>query len=110
MRGARTLGRLLPPATGVERPVVVLRIRGQRGLGSTFFKVIGTYARRIADSGARLILAGAESAVLVRLDRTGMTATIGADSIFPAGTVLGDSVLAAYAAGRAWLDGQDAPA
>jgi SulP family sulfate permease len=108
--GARTLGRMLPPASGVERPVVVLRIRGQQELGSTFFKVIGAYAKRIADCGGRLILAGAEPAVLVRLDRTGMTATIGAENVFPAGSVLGDSVLAAYSAGRAWLDGQAAPA
>ena len=35
-----------------------------------------------------------------------MTATIGADNVFEAGTVLGDSVLAAYTAGRAWLDSQ----
>jgi SulP family sulfate permease len=108
--GARTLGRLLPPAAGVERPVVVLRIRGQQELGSTFFKVVGAYAQRIADNGGRLILAGAEPAVLVRLERTGMTATIGAENVFPAGSILGDSVLAAYAAGRAWLDGPAAPA
>jgi SulP family sulfate permease len=106
--GARTLGRLLPPAADIERPVVVLRIRGQQDLGSTFFKVIGAYAQRIADSGGRLMLAGAEPAVLARLDRTGMTATIGAENIFPAGSVLGDSVIAAHAAGRAWLDDQAA--
>jgi hypothetical protein len=52
--------------------------------------VIGTYAQRIAEIGGRLILARAQPAVLVRLDRTGMTATIGA--------------------GRAWLDRQVAPA
>jgi sulfate permease, SulP family len=104
--GARTLSRLLPPATGVERPVVVLRIRGQHDLGSTFFKVAGTYAQRIADCKGLLILAGVESVVLKRLERTGMTATIGADNVFEAGTVLGDSVLAAYTAGRAWLDSQ----
>ncbi len=104
--GARTLGRLLPPATGVERPVVVLRIRGQRDLGSTFFKVAGAYAQRIADCDGRLILAGVEPVVLKRLERTGMTATIGAGNVFAADTILGDSVLAAYTAGRAWLDGQ----
>jgi SulP family sulfate permease len=102
--GARTLGRLLPPAAGIERPVVVLRIRGQQDLGSTFFKVVGAYADRVAESGGRLILAGAEPAVLVRLDRTGMRTKIGAENIFPAGSVLGDSVIAAHAAGRAWLD------
>ncbi len=106
--GARTLGRLLPPAAGVERPVVVLRIRGQQELGSTFFKVIGAYAQRIADNGGRLILAGAEPAVLARLERTGMAETIGAENIFPAGSVLGDSVIAADTAGRAWLDGRPA--
>jgi SulP family sulfate permease len=108
--GARTLGRSLPQATNVERPVVVLRIRGQKDLGSTFFRVIGDYADRIADNGGRLILAGAEPVVLARLDRTGMTTKLGAENIFPAGGVLGDSVFAAHAAGRAWLASRDAPA
>jgi SulP family sulfate permease len=108
--GARTLGRLLPPAAGVERPVVVPRIHGQQELGSTFFKVIGAYTQRLTDSGGRLILAGVEPAVLARLERTGMIATIGPENIFPAGSVLGDSVIAASTAGRARLDGQAAPA
>lgn len=101
--GARTLGRMLPSARDVSRPVVVLRLRGQHDLGSTFFKVISTYADQVRAQGGRLIMAGVEPEVEERLERTGLLANIGADNVYSATSIIGDSVLEAERVGRAWL-------
>ena len=42
--GARTLGQLLPDPKQTRHAGVVMRLRGQAEIGSTFFKVIGKYA------------------------------------------------------------------
>jgi SulP family sulfate permease len=102
--GARTFGRLLPSARDVGRPVVVVRLRGQHDLGSTFFKVISGYADQVRQQGGRLILAGVEPDVEARLRRTGLITSIGEDNVYPAGSIFGDSVLEAERIGRAWLD------
>ncbi len=101
--GARTFGRLLPDAKSIARPVIVLRLRGQHELGSTFFKVVSNYAGEIQGNQGRLILAGVEPLVMTRLERTGMIDLIGAENIFTAGDIIGDSVLEAERVGRAWL-------
>lgn len=105
--GARTLGRLLPSARDVAQPVVVLRLRGQHDLGSTFFKVIAAYASQVRDHRGRLILAGVEPDVENRLRRTGLLSTIGEENIFTAGSIVGESVLEAERIGRAWLRSND---
>jgi SulP family sulfate permease len=102
--GARTLGRLLPAARGVARPVVVLRLRGQHDLGSTFFKVISNYAGQVNQQGGRLILAGIEAEAETRLRRTGLIESIGEQNVFTAGSIIGESVLEAERIGRAWLN------
>jgi SulP family sulfate permease len=102
--GARTFGRLLPSARGVERPVVIVRLRGQHDLGSTFFKVIAGYADQVRTQGGRLMLAGVEPDVEARLRRTGLISVIGEHNMYPAGNIFGESVLDAERIGRAWLD------
>jgi SulP family sulfate permease len=102
--GARTFGRLLPSARGVSRPVVVVRLRGQHDLGSTFFKVISGYAVQVREQGGRLLLAGVEPDVETRLHRTGLIKSIGEENVFPAGNIFGESILEAERIGRAWLD------
>jgi SulP family sulfate permease len=105
--GARTLSRLLPSVRNVDRPVVILRLRGQHDLGSTFFKVIAGYADQIRRQDGRLILAGVEPVVESRLRRTGLVRTIGEENIFTAGSVVGESVLEAERFGRAWLQSKE---
>lgn len=102
--GSRTLENLLPSAQGVERPVAILRLRGQRELGSTFFKVLTGYANDIREHGGRLILAGVEPEVTARLNRSGQELALGMENIFPAGSVLGDSVIESWRVGTDWLD------
>jgi sulfate permease, SulP family len=107
--GARTLERLLPRPADAVRPVVVLRIRGQRDLGSTALRVISSYSQELERNGGRLILAGAEKEVLVRLQRTGLIDEIGPESVFAATELLGQSVEAAVGFAEHWLK-QPAPA
>ncbi len=101
--GARTLGNLLPDPKQTQHAAVVLRLRGQTEIGSTFFKVIGKYASDLRGRGGVLLIAGVESAVLERMGRAGQLNMIGADHIFLAGSVIGESTADAIRAGEAWL-------
>ena len=61
--GARTLGQLLPDPKETRHAGVVMRLRGQVEIGSTFFKVIGKYAGDLRARDGVLLLAGIEPAV-----------------------------------------------
>jgi SulP family sulfate permease len=102
--GARTLGQLLPDAKGANHAVVILRIRGETNVGSTFLIVLGHYAAQIRDSGGRLFLSGVDPAVKRRMARTGHLDEIGEENVFLASNVLSASTEAAFAAGEAWLE------
>ncbi len=103
--GARTLSERLPDATTATSPVVVMRLRGQSEVGSTFFKVIGKYADQIRDHSGRLILTGVQPNVRERMLRTGNLELIGEENVLMAGHVLGGSTLAGYDLGADWLLG-----
>jgi SulP family sulfate permease len=103
--GARTLSERLPDATSATRPVVVLRLRGQSEVGSTFFKVVGKYADQIRAQGGRLILSGVDPKVKGRMEDTGTLALIGEENVLLAGHVLGGSTISGYDAGTNWLLG-----
>ncbi len=103
--GARTLSERLPDATTATRPVVVMRLRGQAEVGSTFFKVIGKYSEQIRDHAGRLILTGVQPTVRERMLRTGNLELIGEENVLMAGEVLGGSTIAGYDLGADWLIG-----
>lgn len=65
--GARTLYDRLPRPGGAERPVVVLRMRGQTQVGATLVDVLDDYADLLAQAGGRLYLTGVNEDVLARL-------------------------------------------
>lgn len=101
--GARTLGQLLPDPKQARRAAVVLRLRGKSEIGSTFFKVIGKYASDLRGRGGVLLIAGVEPAVKERMERAGHLDMIGADRVFLAGSVIGESTADALRAGERWL-------
>ena len=105
--GARTLSERLPDATSATNAVVVMRIRGQSEVGSTFFKVIGKYAGQIRENGGRLILAGVEQTACDRMLRSGNLDDIGAENVFLATSVLGDSTVSALEYGQQVLAGSE---
>jgi sulfate permease, SulP family len=99
--GARTLEAHLPDPGKAQAPVVVLRLRGRTGLGSTFVKVAADYAGRLADAGGRLYLSGLQPSLSEQLNRTGQLE--GPVRSFEATPVVGESTQAAYADAEAWL-------
>jgi SulP family sulfate permease len=99
--GSRTLQARLPDPAGTEAPVVVLRLRGRTSLGSTFIKVAGDYADRLADLGGRLYLSGLQPSLTERLRRNGSIE--GPERMFEATSVIGESTRAAYYDAEAWL-------
>jgi SulP family sulfate permease len=101
--GARTLDKLLPDPMSTRHAGVVMRLRGQAEIGSTFFKVIGNYAGDLRARDGVLLLAGIEPTVKERMERAGQLDQIGADRVFLAGNVIGESTTDALRAGEAWL-------
>ncbi len=101
--GARTLEKILPDPKSSRHAGVVMRLRGQAEIGSTFFKVIGTYAGDLRARRGVLLLAGIDPSVKERMDRAGQLDPIGADRVFLAGNVIGESTTDALRAGEAWL-------
>ncbi|MDH2416285.1 SulP family inorganic anion transporter [Nocardioides sp. CER19] len=101
--GARTLEARLPDASGAERPVVVLRLRGRTSLGATFFGVVAAYAADLHDRGGRLYLSGVDQDVVARFQRTQAVDVRGMVQVFRATPVLGESTVAAVADATDWL-------
>ncbi|MBE2233756.1 MAG: SulP family inorganic anion transporter [Anaerolinea sp.] len=108
--GAETLEQFLPKADSATRPVVILRLRAQEGIGSSFITVLERYSQQIKAVGGRLMVAGVSMKVKGQLDRTETTGELlGPDNVFVATTNLGVSTRAALAAAQRWLDETPTP-
>jgi SulP family sulfate permease len=102
--GAETLEQYLPKAGSAVHPVVILRIRAQEGIGSSFIEVLVRYSQQIHAANGRLMVAGVRKKVKGQLDRTEATSEIlGAENVFVATDTLGQSTRAALAAAQGWL-------
>lgn len=105
--GSRTLQARLPDATGSERAVVVLRLRGRTSFGATFFSVIAGYAETLAAGGGRLYLAGLDPKVAARLEARAAAPLTGSARLFTASPVVGESTRRAVDDARTWLVGPE---
>ena len=83
--------------------MVIISLRGKEDLGSTFINVVERYADALRARGSQLMISGASSRVVHQLEVTGTMATIGADHIYPATSVVTESTLHALHAARAWV-------
>ncbi len=102
--GAETLEQYLPKAGSATRPVVILRLRAQEGIGSSFITVLERYSQQIKAAGGRLMVAGISKKVKGQLDRTETTSELlGPENVFVATTNLGASTRAALEAAQRWL-------
>jgi len=101
--GARTLEDSLPQP-GADRAVVVLLLRGQREVGSTFIGVVQRYAAALKARGGRLMLAGVNRDILAQLHRTGTVDLLGEDAVLAGTQEVGRAALEAVQLGQAWLD------
>ena len=93
--GARTLQRLLPTVEpgdgGGPGPVVVVRLRGRTTLGATFLKVIGAYARALAEADGQLYLSGIDPDLAARWQQDRFAAQLAGVEIVPATPLIGES-------------------
>jgi sulfate permease, SulP family len=80
-----------------EGAAVVLVLRGHDDLGSTFLQALGRYQEQLQAADGHLLLAGVEARPLGQLRDTGMLERLGADNVFPATPMLGESMLQATA-------------
>nr|WP_260173929.1 SulP family inorganic anion transporter [Nocardioides albus] len=108
--GTRTLQRRLPlppepadpsqSASPEAATAVVLRLRGKTTLGATFLKVMGDYARDLAEAGARLYLSGVDPDLVERWSADGTLERLSGVHIEPATMILGESTHAAVVAAQ----------
>ena len=102
---AYKLEEMMPSAKGVERAVVVLRLRQSTRIGSTFVNLLEFYEEQLKAGGGKLMLAGVSPQVKEQLDITETTRDVlGDEEIFLATDILGESTELALAAARAWLE------
>ena len=101
--GARTLDRLLPSTRGVERPAVVLRLRGQTEVGATLVNVLTRYAEAIRAAGGRLYLSGIRPEAHHHLTDGGLFTEDGPLRVYHATPVVGESTARAALHANEWL-------
>lgn len=100
---AATLEKHLPNAEEAKQAVVILILRGQPEVGSTFIGVLRRYAAAIQAGGGRLMLTGIDPRLRYQLEKTGTLALIGEENVFLEQAQLGMAMNEALAAARTWL-------
>ncbi len=105
--GARTLERLLPEPRNAEKPVVILRLRGQTNLGATLVEVLSNYADRLQAVGGQLYLTGVSKNARRKMQQNGKLRLTGPVHIYEATEVRGHSTNAAYTDAQTWLVSQN---
>ncbi len=110
---ARRLREILPDAKGCDRPVVILRLRGNAQVGATLIDVLNEYAHELADAGGRLYLSGMSEEVSEKLERAHRLQLNEQVVIFKSTGILRDSTIAAIDSANAYLrphrkEGEDA--
>ena len=105
--GARTLERLLPAPRNSEKPVVILRMRGQTNLGATLVDVLSGYADKIKEVNGRLYLTGISEGAHRKMVQNGKLRLSGPVRVYEATSVRGQSTNEAYEDAQAWLVGEN---
>ena len=101
---------LLPKPTGSSRPVIILRLRHQDALNSTFIQVLERYAPQVQKVGGKVMLAGVGERMMKQLQATNTPhEVVGEENVFVATDNLTESTRAAIAAAEAWLASPHTP-
>jgi len=99
----------LPEVAGTRRAVLVVRLRGRGELGSSVIGLLRRWAEQLQEGDGALLLAGVGRHMADQLERTGLTALLGPQNIFPAHSLVYQSTQEAYEAGRRRLQRDTAP-
>lgn len=100
---AATFEQNLPNAEDSQQAVVILILRGQPEVGSTFIGVLRRFATTLQANGGRLMLTGVDPRLRYQLAKTGTLALIGEENVFVEQPQLGMAMNAALAAAHSWL-------
>jgi SulP family sulfate permease len=105
---APVFGAQLPEVTDATRhAAVILVLRSQTEVGSTFLNVLSRYAEQLAGQESKLMLAGVEPSVLTQMERTGILRAIGRANVFPASEGVGEALLQAIDTAELWIAAQN---
>jgi SulP family sulfate permease len=97
----------LPAVTAESRhAVVILVLRGETELGSTFMEVIARYAKTLREQEGRLILSGVAPSVQLQLERTGQLRALGRNNVFNTSDQVGQALQEALDAAEQWIAAQ----
>ena len=78
----RRLEQLMPSPDNAKKPIVILRVRNNRFLGSTGLTYLKSYAGKLKAVGGTLLLAGISPDVKEQLERTNGINDLGIENIF----------------------------
>ena len=99
----------LPHVTaGSGGSVVIIRLRGQVDLGTTFIDVLARYAAQLDSMGSRLVVVSVDSRVLDQLTTGGVIDLIGRDGVYGGDERVGAALSRAIEDAYAWVAGQRA--
>lgn len=105
---AKQLQQQLPEVGSGERPVLIIRFRGQHDVGSTLVDVLTDYAKQLSDVRGRLYLAGVERNALTQFERAGRIPLDDVVFLIPATDQMGKATLTALKHAHRWLaEGED---
>jgi SulP family sulfate permease len=101
---AATVEQNLPNGDDAKQAVVILILRGQPEVGSTFIGVLRRYAATLQANGGRLMLTGVNPRLRYQLEKTGTLAFIGEENVFMEQAQMGVAMNEALASAHAWLE------
>jgi SulP family sulfate permease len=94
----------LPKPEDAQQSIVIILLRGQPEVGSTFIEVLRRYSETLQKNGGKLMLAGVGPELRDQLARTGTMTLIGEENLFMEEAQLGAAMNNALAAARSWMD------
>jgi SulP family sulfate permease len=98
----------LPSYVGTRNAVLILSLRGQKDMGTTFMQMLEGLARKLKSSQSILMLSGIDPKIKRVLEESGAADIIGPESIFTATPILGDALSRAIEAAERWIHRLDA--
>jgi SulP family sulfate permease len=93
----------LPNADKTNNAVVILGLRGQLDVGSTFIVVLRRYLGTLEAHNSKLMLVGVDKATRETLVRSGFMSEIGKENVFMATPQFGEPMNRALDAAREWI-------
>ena len=92
-----------------DTAVVILALRGESEMGSTFFSVLERYANKLKEHNSKLLLSGVTPQVQTQLVRTGLIEVIGRGNTYLWTEYVGQSGVLAWADAERWLENNGHP-